>query len=286
MQVAIHGKSSSHDIIQLITRLLKYLSEQQAQVFFTPPLHTLLSANGIAGLTLPPAQQQLDLMISIGGDGTLLEAVDYVAAAETPILGINKGRVGFLATVSPQNSFEALKQFMQEAYELDSRALLQLKSTKLPNDQGCFALNEVAVLRQDSSSMLAIHLCIDHTLRTTYWADGLIIATPTGSTGYSLSCGGPIVFPSAKSFVITPISPHNLSVRPLVVPDTALITLKIESRNRKLSIACDGRSRAIHTDGELHIQKANFQAQLIKVIPDNLFDTLREKLHWGLDIRN
>ena len=292
MQVALHGKSFSPERLPFLASLLQFLTQQQARLFVSPSLRNLTQGADIQLPAMEPLERDkglnhLDLMISMGGDGTLLEAVNYVGAAQTPILGINTGRMGFLATVAQEDALAALTSFWQGQHTLDQRALLQLAvegtSTRLAPD---FALNEVAVLKRDSSSMIAIHACIDDVLHTTYWADGLIVATPTGSTGYSLSCGGPIVLPSAHNLVITPVSPHNLSVRPLMVPDSAVLSLRIESRNQKFLIAMDGRSRATATDATLTIKKAPFQAQLVKVDTSNIFDVLRQKLHWGLDVRN
>ena len=289
MQVALHGKSPSQDSLQVVKSLLQNLTKHQARLVLSPPLQALLQA---AAIQCPATQpwdkglQHLDLMVSVGGDGTLLEAVNYVAAAETPVLGINTGRMGFLATVAPKEGLAALARFWQGQHSLDKRTLLQVAPQGTPTLAADFALNEVAVLKCDSSSMIAIHVYIDEKLCTTYWADGLIVATPTGSTGYSLSCGGPIVLPSAHNLVITPVSPHNLAVRPLVVPDSAVLTLRVESSNQKFLVTLDGRSRPTNTDTELVISKAPFQAQLVKVDTSSLFDVLRQKLHWGLDVRN
>jgi len=228
----------------------------------------------------------LELIISLGGDGTLLEAVSYAGASETPILGINTGRMGFLATVAQKDALAALKGFWEGQYVLDKRTLLRLDVCRASRVETDFALNEVAFLKRDSSSMIAVHASINGELRTKYWADGLIVTTPTGSTGYSLSCGGPIVLPSAHNLVITPVNPHNLSVRPLVLPDSAVLSFKVESRNQKFLVTLDGRSRATNTDAELTVRKAPFQTHLIKIDQNNIFDVLRQKLHWGLDVRN
>ena len=289
MNVALHGKSFSSDTLPFVTRLLQHLHEQQARLFVSPTLQTLLQDAAAPIPALQPLADDLtsmDCMVSLGGDGTLLEAVKYVGAAEIPVLGINTGRMGFLATVAPEDALEALTRLAQGAYSLDSRTLLQVATrgttALVPN----FALNEVAVLKQDSAAMITIHVCIDETLRTTYWADGLIVATPTGSTGYSLSGGGPIMLPSAHSLVITPVSPHNLSVRPLVVPDSAVISLQVVSRNQKFLATLDGRASPVNTDVELVVSKAPFRAHLVNLGTNNIFDVLRQKLHWGLDVRN
>ncbi len=291
MQVALHGKSFSKDSLPFVTSLLQFLTKHPTSLFVSPSLHTLLQATGIPLPAMQPWAQEkdlkhLDLMISMGGDGTLLEAVNYVGAAATPVLGINTGRMGFLATVAQEEALAALAIFWQGRHSLAKRTLLQLEAQGTPTLAPYFALNEVAVLKRDTSSMIAIHVCIDEIMRTTYWADGLIVATPTGSTGYSLSCGGPIVLSSAHNLVITPVSPHNLSVRPIVVPDSAVLSLRVGSRNQKFLVTLDGRSSATNTDVALVVRKAPFQAQLVKVDADNIFDVLRQKLHWGLDVRN
>lgn len=291
MQVALHGKDFSKDTLPFVTRLLQCLTQQHARLFVSPPLHALLQSTAIQLPAMQPLAQakdlkHLDLMVSMGGDGTLLEAVNYVGASETPVLGINTGRMGFLATVAQEEALAALDTFWQKKHTLDKRTLLQLETRGAPTWGPDFAFNEVAVLKRDSSSMITIHVCIDEVLRTTYWTDGLIVATPTGSTGYSLSCGGPIVLPSAHNLVLTPVSPHNLSVRPLVVPDNAVVSLRVESRNQKFLITLDGRSSPTNTEVTLVVSKAPFQAQLVKVDQHNIFDVLRQKLHWGLDVRN
>jgi NAD+ kinase len=291
MQVALHGKSFSKNTSPFIASLLHALIKYKANLFVSQHLHALLQSSTIRLPAMQPLEQagdfkHLDLMISLGGDGTLLQTVSYVGASETPVLGINTGRMGFLATIAQEDALAALENFWQGNHSLDKRTLLQLEDFGVPTVETYFALNEVAFLRRDSSSMIAIHASINGGLRTTYWADGLIVTTPTGSTGYSLSCGGPIVLPSAHNLVITPVSPHNLSVRPLVVPDSAVLSFKVESRNRKFLVTLDGRSRATNTDVELTVRKAPFQAHLVKVDQHNIFDLLRRKLHWGLDVRN
>ena len=291
MNVGLHGKNFLGNVPPWIASLLHFLNQREANLFVSQPLETLLKSSVIPLPIMHPLvstgdSKQLDLMISIGGDGTLLQAVNYVGASETPVLGINTGRMGFLATMAQENALAALATFWQGTHALDKRTLLQLEDYGAPTSETYFALNEVAFLKRDSSSMIAIHASINGSLHTTYWADGLIVATPTGSTGYSLSCGGPIVLPSAHNLIITPISPHNLAVRPLVVPDNAILSFKVESRNQRCLAAVDGRSRAIDTNVELTVRKAPFKAHLVQVGKHNIFDVLRQKLHWGLDVRN
>lgn len=291
MNIGLHGKSFSKNSLPFINHLLQFLLKHPARLFVSHPLDALLRSSTIQIPIIQSLEQagdlkNLDLMISMGGDGTLLEAVSYVGASEVPILGINTGRMGFLATVAQADALAALECFWQRKHTLDKRTLLQLASSKTTTVGMNFALNEVAFIKRDGTSMLTIYASMDGGLHTTYWADGLIVATPTGSTGYSLSCGGPIVLPSSHNLVITPVSPHNLSVRALVVPDNAVLSFKVESRNQKFLVALDGRSHTIHTDTELRVSKAPFRAHLVKVDQSNIFDVLRQKLHWGLDVRN
>jgi NAD+ kinase len=291
MKIGLHGKFFSEELFPFIASLFHALSKHKATLFVSQPLDTFLQSNAARLPSMQPLTRvedfkALDLMISMGGDGTLLEAVSYVRTSKTPVLGINVGRMGFLATVAQKDALAALEIFWQGKYSLDKRSLLQLKTYGSPTIKADFALNEVAFLKQDSSAMIAIHASIDGEVLATYWADGLIVATPTGSTGYSLSCGGPIVLPSTHNLVITPVSPHNLSVRPLVVPDSAVLSFKVKSSNQKILITLDGRSHTIDTDVELTVSKAPFQAHLVKVGQSNIFDILRQKLHWGLDVRN
>lgn len=291
MQVALHSKDLSAETMPFIADVLHTLHQRQATLFISPSMQASLQARQDQ---LPPIQpltairdfSHINLMISLGGDRTLLEAVQYIGASETPILGINLGRMGFLATVAPEDALAALAHFYQGKYTLDRRTLLQSSAQKNAPPTTNFVLNEVALLKQESASMIAVHATINTAWSTTYWADGQIIATPTGSTGYSLSCNGPIVLPNARNLIITPVSPHNLSVRPLIVPDSTVISLKVTSRNQKFLITHDGHSRTVNTATTLTIKKASFQAYLVNVNQHNSFDILRQKLHWGLDVRN
>lgn len=291
MQIALHSKRLAPDALPFVTDLLQVLAQRSATLWVSPALHTLLQATSLQLPALRPWAQaedlaHMDLMVSLGGDGTLLETVHQVGTAEIPVLGINIGRMGFLATVAQEEALAVLERYLQGNYTLAPRTLLQVEAQQGPAISPHFALNEVALLKQDSSSMIAIHVGVNNGPSTTYWADGLIVATPTGSTGYSLSCGGPIVLPDANNLIITPVAPHNLSVRPLVVPDSAVLSLKVESRNQKFLVTLDGRSSVTHTEIVLTVKKAPFQAQLVQFDQQNIFTVLRQKLHWGLDVRN
>jgi NAD+ kinase len=228
----------------------------------------------------------LDFFLSIGGDGTLLDSVCLIGSREIPILGLNTGRLGFLATVATDKIEESVKNLVSGNYQIESRTLLSLDSNRKLFHGVNFALNEFTIHKRDTSSMITVHTYIDGKYLNSYWADGLIVSTPTGSTGYSLSCGGPLITPGAKNFVLTPVSPHNLNVRPIIVSDESEISFEIEGRTDKFLISLDSRSTAISSDLKLSVKKEKFSAKLVKLPNDHFFDTLRQKLNWGFDMRN
>jgi len=223
----------------------------------------------------------------MGGDGTMLAAVSIIRDSGIPIAGINFGRLGFLANIQKNDIEKALAEILSGNYSIQPRALLSVETADSDLFQGeNFALNDITVFRYDTSSMITVDAKINKELLNSYWADGLIIATPTGSTAYSLSCGGPIIMPGSGNFVITPISPHNLNVRPIVVSDSITLHLKIESRTENFILSCDSKSETLPVDTELIIKKAPFSINLIRLENDSYFSTLREKLLWGIDVRN
>ncbi|EGJ70372.1 inorganic polyphosphate/ATP-NAD kinase [Bacteroides coprosuis DSM 18011] len=225
-----------------------------------------------------------DMVISIGGDGTFLKAARKVGNKEIPIIGINTGRLGFLADVSPENMEQTIEEILQGKYEIEKRCVLQLGCNH-PKIKSPFALNEIAILKRDDASMITIHTHIDNSYLATYQSDGLIIATPTGSTAYSLSVGGPIVEPNSKTLVINPVAPHSLNVRPFIIRDNITVHLKIESRNHNFLVSIDGRSYTCNDDTELCISKADYSVQVVKRQNHHFYDTLRDKLMWGADKR-
>ena len=228
----------------------------------------------------------VDLMISIGGDGTFLKSVDYIRDSEIPIVGINTGRLGFLANVSREHIQEALALVRDNKYVFQKRSLLTV-SLDGGKDEKCFyAMNELALHKKDSSSMINVKVSLDGNFLNTYWSDGLIISTPTGSTAYNLSCGGPIVTPGCQVHIVTPIAPHNLNVRPMVIPDHMPITLNVEGRGRSYLMSLDGKSHSIKQGQEIVIKKADFMINVIKFENNNFLDTIRNKMLWGIDKRN
>lgn len=230
--------------------------------------------------------KNLNFFISLGGDGTLLESITYIGKYEVPVLGINTGRLGFLATISRDETDQALDNLFKGNFSIDERTMLKLVSDPKLFKGTSFALNDFTIMKKDTSSMITVHVSVDGELLNSYWADGVIVSTPTGSTGYSLSCGGPLMFPESESFIISPVSPHNLGARPIVVSDRSEITFRIEGRSKKFLVSLDSRFETVDETVKLKVLKERLKAQLIQIPGQHYFKTLRQKLNWGLDLRN
>lgn len=291
MKVALHGLALRAEFFPQIISLFQLLEAAGIEVFVTRPFDKQLrqiEKHSLKYWVLENAEDfsDLDFFMSIGGDGTLLDTVCVVGGLEIPILGLNTGRLGFLATVAKDKIEEALDHLVTGNYQIESRTLLSLESNRKLFHGLNFALNEFTIHKRDTSSMITVHTYIDGKYLNSYWADGLIVSTPTGSTGYSLSCGGPLITPGAKNFVITPVSPHNLNVRPIIVSDDSEISFEIEGRTDKFMISLDSRSTSISADLKLSVKKEKFSAKLVKLPHYHFFDTLRQKLNWGFDMRN
>jgi NAD+ kinase len=227
-----------------------------------------------------------DCIISLGGDGTILETLDLVRNSGIPVLGVNTGRLGFLASVYKEDFGKAIDFLLSKKYKLDKRAVIELIEPYGYFGTLNWAVNELTVLKKDSSAMINIEAFINGSLLNSYWADGLIISTPTGSTAYSLSCGGPIIVPDAENFVITPIAPHNLNVRPIIISNNSEITLKVHGRSPEYLLSLDSRHTTINNSYEIRLKKSDFTFNLINLDSQNFFKTLRDKLMWGIDKRN
>ena len=290
--IAIYGKSISENNLKFLEALIKTLKDElNIKLFIHISLkeHSILierfNINFFDGQDL--LANGIDLLISFGGDGTLLDTVTMIRDSNIPVLGINAGRLGFLANITQEDIILAVKALKNKDYKLDQRSLLRVKSKTLSDIKTSnFALNEITVHKKDSSSMLKIDAFLDNEFLNSYWADGLIISTPTGSTAYSLSCGGPIISPGSNNFVITPVSPHNLNLRPMVVGDDVVIRLRAESRESQFLLTMDSRSISIENNEEIFISKADFSIKLIELPDHNFFKTIRNKLFWGKDSRN
>jgi NAD+ kinase len=290
MKIAIHGRNFNESARPFIENMFNELAKREIDVSLSPAFRTFLDEQGIAHKTSLIYEKQEDLegtrlVVSMGGDGTLLETISHVGEKEIPAIGINVGRLGFLATVPPDRISDMITALDNGQYRIDERTLVAIDNADL-FDGVNFGLNDFTITKTDTSSMITVHTYLNDEFLNSYWADGLIISTPTGSTGYSLSCGGPVLVPHSQNFIVTPISPHNLNVRPLVVEDTAVLRLEVKSRSNNFLISLDARSRIVDENTQLTIRKANFRARLIKMLDDSFLNTLRSKLSWGLDMRN
>jgi len=228
----------------------------------------------------------IDFILSFGGDGTLLDTVTLVRDKGIPVMGINFGRLGFLAGIGRNELSVAVKSIRRRTFVVDKRTMIHVDADQPLFGPVPYALNEFAIHKRDTEPMIKIHTYLNGEFLNTYWADGLIVATPTGSTGYSLSCDGPIVFPESGSFVITPVAPHNLNVRPIVVPDDNIISFEIESRSEQIICALDSRREIVDKNVQLAVRKESFDLNLVRLNENNFLQTLRNKLSWGLDKRN
>ncbi len=231
-------------------------------------------------------KEDIDFVISLGGDGTLLDNVTLVREKNIPVLGINFGRLGFLASISRDEVISAVNALAKSTYVIDKRTMIQVESSYPLFGQVPYGLNEFSIHKRDTASMIKINTYLNGEFLTSYWADGLIVATPTGSTGYSLSCNGPIVFPDSKNFVITPVAPHNLNVRPIVVPDDNIISFEIEGRSDQFICALDSRREIVNKEVQIAVKKKSFMFNLVRLNENNFLQTLHNKLNWGLDKRN
>ena len=292
MKIAIYSRGIKENQHQDIIQLLDELSLSKVEpVFYQDFFNQFYSAidiktNYSTFNSSADLDDSFDCMMSLGGDGTLLDTVTFVKDSGIPILGINYGRLGFLANISREELHLAVQALVNRTYLLDKRTLLHLDANIPLFEDGPFALNEFTLHKKDSSPMIKIHTYLNGEFLNTYWADGLIVATPTGSTGYSLSCNGPVVFPDSGSLVITPVSPHNLNIRPIVVPDDNIVSFEVEGRADGFLCTLDSRRVVVPKEIQLAVRKENFMVSLVRLNENNFLQTLRNKLSWGLDKRN
>lgn len=292
MTIAIFGSPYPEHFMKYIRHLMKKLESEQIKIIVEEDFNNFLQDNIRFTNKIETFNSHerlldnVDYLLSIGGDGTLLRAVTFVRKSNIPILGINTGRLGFISSVSTQEIDDAINDLIKGNYTISERTLLELETEKNLFKDKNFALNEVAISKKDTSSMVKIEAYVDNEFLNTYWADGLVVSTPTGSTGYSLSCGGPIIMPGTNNIIITPNAPHNLNVRPIVINDRSIIKLKVEDRDQLALVSLDSRSRAFDSDTELIIKKAEFKIRLIQPQNNSFTTTIRNKLMWGIDKRS
>ncbi|WP_420316958.1 NAD kinase [Ekhidna sp.] len=285
-KIALHGLTLEPNSEKYLSQIIDRLNKEGVEIWVTTLFKSRNGQIEDCKNVIDEITTDFHAVFSLGGDGTFLETLLWVGKTEVPILGINMGRLGFLASIAKEYIKESLYLFFKGNFEVESRALISLETNLDLFNGKTYALNECAILRKDTSAMIMVKCYINNQYLNTYWADGLMVSTPTGSTGYSLSCGGPLMMPDSKDFVITPVSPHNLNVRPLIVSDDSELRFEIESRNRSFLISLDSRSETIESDVNIVVKKAPFRAKLIKIEGINFPDTIRNKLGWGFDKRN
>jgi NAD+ kinase len=286
MRIAIYGKQSASENIAAVSAFIDKLLQGNVDVIVFDYLRTHLSTGGINYFASHAELAGSDFLVSFGGDGTLLDATTFVRDSEIPILGINTGRLGFLTEFGKDEIAEAAEALINKVYIIDKRALLKIENSESDFDGYPYALNELTVHKKDTTSMITVDVHLNNVFLNSYWADGLIISTPTGSTAYSLSCEGPILMPDNQNFIINPIAPHNLNVRPLVIPDNGLLTLSVQSRSNDFLASLDSRSKSINCQTTINISKAPFSINLVRRPGQSFLNTLRHKLFWGNDRRN
>lgn len=292
MRIAVYGREFNNTVLPFVQETFRILDEYGIEIIIYDKFYDFISdkIKLPSNYTIFTKSDQLspsnDILISLGGDGTLLDTLSLVRNSGTPVIGINFGRMGFLASINKTEIEMAIAALVAKNYTVDKRSLLSIESGMDLFDGENYALNDVTIHRRDNSAMMIIHAYMNGEFINSYWADGLITATPTGSTAYSLSCGGPIIYPSAENFVITPVAPHNLNVRPLLVPDNVSLAFEIEARSTKFLVSCDSRMATVARTVKITLSKADFYFNLIRLNDESYLTTLRKKLLWGIDTRN
>jgi NAD+ kinase len=292
MKIAIYGREFNNSVLPYVQEVFDVLSDLKSPITVYGKYLDFIKEK----VKLPENIQTFsghdellehgEVLISLGGDGTLLDTLSLIRNSGIPVIGINFGRMGFLASINKEEIRKAITALQLKEFSLDKRTLLSLESKQGLFGEENFALNDITIHRRDNSAMMIIHAYMNNEFVNSYWADGLIIATPTGSTAYSLSCGGPIIYPNSQNFVITPIAPHNLNVRPLIIPDDVSLVFEIEARSAKFLVSCDSRTETVDKSVKIILNKASFHVNLIRLNNESYLTTLRNKLLWGIDTRN
>lgn len=293
MQVVVFSKLAKDEDFPHIQELFDVLHDENITSYVHAPfLHQLRESIqfrrdvGVFEGYLDLNVKRFDFFITLGGDGTILEAFTYVRGSEVPVVGINLGRLGFLASIEKKRIREAIVLLKRGMYTIEERGTIYLESNFPLFGETPFALNDCTLLKRDTSSMITVHTYINGAYLNSYWADGIIVATPTGSTGYSLSCGGPVIFPDSGNFVITPVAPHNLNVRPIVISDDSVVSFEIEGRAENFLCTLDSRFEMVTSAHQLAVRKNDFKLKLVQLYDIGFLETIRNKLAWGVDSRN
>ena len=292
MRIAVYGRQfNDAAVLPFIRQVFDNLWQHNVEIYVHHQLGDYLSGkiDGVPYHVLKDNDQIkgfIDLFLTLGGDGTLLDMVAVIRDSGVPVIGINFGRLGFLASVNKNDIAAAIHAVVNKQFTLDSRSLLSIDSERKVFGDNNFALNDITIHKRDDAAMITTHMFLDGEFLNSYWGDGIIIATSTGSTAYSLSCGGPIIFPQSNGIVVTPVSPHNLNVRPIILPDSSVLSFEVECRGSNYLVSCDSRTAKIDKTIKFHVSKAGFQLNLIRLSNESYLSTLRNKLLWGLDARN
>ncbi|WP_367865646.1 NAD kinase [Pedobacter sp. WC2423] len=292
MKIAIYGREFNNSVLPFVQEVFNALQHYGIETIVHKEYNEFIEDKVKLPAHIETFSNHLELrdhaeiLISLGGDGTLLDTLALIRDSGIPVIGINFGRLGFLASINKNEIRNAIEALVNKQYSLDKRTLLNVESKHHLFGDENFALNDITIHRRDNTAMMIIHAYMNDEFINSYWADGLIIATPTGSTAYSLSCGGPIIFPSAQNFVITPIAPHNLNVRPVIIPDDVTLRFEVEARSTKFLVSCDSRTATVDRSVKITINKAAFDVNLIRLNNESYLTTLRNKLLWGIDTRN
>lgn len=294
MKIAVFGQYYQNNTHSIVEKVVAFLEQNNIEICFYKVFYDKLIENQVSLSKYSTfdshecLKDNFDYLISIGGDGTILRAATFVRNYNIPIIGINAGRLGFLATIQEENIEKLLTRVVANDFSISKRTLVSLHvhPENVDLEDINFALNEITVSRKDTTSMITIETYINNEYLNSYWADGLIISTPTGSTGYSLSCGGPVIMPTSNCFVITPIAPHNLTARPLIIPDDSELTLKIKGREEQYLVSLDSRITSVSNETTLTVKKSDFHISIIEFPEEGFLRTIREKLLWGEDKRN
>lgn len=290
MKIAIFSQDINQDVDNVLQSILSHEEASNCNFFIHDNLrHCKINANNFSLFeNHENLNESFDLFISIGGDGTFLRSIEFVRNLNLPIIGINTGRLGFLATTKKENLEKSLTKILKKKFSVEKRSLLKVftENNCIPMDSFPYALNEISVVRKDTTSMINVKTSLDGTYVNSYWSDGLIVSTPTGSTGYSLSCGGPVISPTSNSLVLTPISPHNLNARPLVISDSTKIEISVSGREDFHLLSIDAKIFTINNETKIYVEKSDFDIQVANINNYNFYKTLKDKLLWGKDKRN
>lgn len=291
MNILVYGRQFNDTVLPYIQQVFDALAQHEANIYVHYQLKDILEGriNTQSCCVLEKGQPLaglIDMVITLGGDGTLLDMVILIRDSGIPVIGINFGRLGFLASVNKNDIAAAMHAVLTQQFTTEARELICICSEAEVFGDNNFALNDITIHKRDDSAMITMHAYLNGEFLNTYWGDGIIISTATGSTAYSLSCGGPIIYPQSNTIVVTPVSPHNLNVRPIVLPDSCTLTFEVETRSANYLISCDSRTAVIDTNIKFDIRKAGFQLNLVRLNNESYLTTLRNKLMWGLDARN